>query len=265
MGMRSDQDIVAEDDGVPRPAADHGVLHHDAAGADADLPILGGEHGPEQHAGIRPDAHRAADDRRGRDISTRMDLRDAAAVLNQHAPSLPGPGPLADPPEHPPPPAPAQQPSRPHPGFPAVPAVDAHARVPQKASAQAVTPAMAAMTNGSHVQILHTLMLLYIRKLYIRKWTRPARQSETTARPTRMRSEDHGTAIPRPTGPSRTGFTGYFSVSPSADYPLRQESASLSTDVTATGKVIGGPGFLSTGAVSTLKTVRRDFWRCWQV
>jgi hypothetical protein len=90
MGMRPDQHIVADDDGVPSPAADHRVLHHDAAGADADLPVFGAQHGPEQHASIRPDAHRAADDRRGRDISTWMDLRDTAAMLDQHAPSLPG-------------------------------------------------------------------------------------------------------------------------------------------------------------------------------
>ena len=64
--MRPDHDIITDDRGVPRPAADHGVLHHDAAGTDADPPVLGAEHGPEQHPGIGLDAHRAAQDRRRR-------------------------------------------------------------------------------------------------------------------------------------------------------------------------------------------------------
>ena len=92
MGMRPDQDIVADDHGMPRPAADHGVLHHDAAGTDADPPVLGGEHGPEQHPGIRPDAHRAAQDRRRRHIRARMDPRDTPAMLDLHPPSLPATG-----------------------------------------------------------------------------------------------------------------------------------------------------------------------------
>jgi hypothetical protein len=36
VGMRPDEDIIADDPGVLRPAADQGVFHHDAAGADAD-------------------------------------------------------------------------------------------------------------------------------------------------------------------------------------------------------------------------------------
>ena len=92
VSMRPDQDIIADDRGVPRPAADHGVLHHDAAGADADPPVLGGEHGPEQHPGIGSDAHRAARDRRRRNIRAGMDLRDTPAMLDQHPPSLPATG-----------------------------------------------------------------------------------------------------------------------------------------------------------------------------
>ena len=90
--MRPDQDVIADDRGVPRPAADHGILHHDAAGTDADPPVLGGEHGPKQHPGLGSDAHRAADHCRGRDIRAGMDLRDAAAMLDQHAPSFPAIG-----------------------------------------------------------------------------------------------------------------------------------------------------------------------------
>jgi hypothetical protein len=68
VGVRPDENIVADDRRVPRAAAYHGVLHDDTAGADADLAILGGEHGAEQDAGVWPDADRAADDCRGRDI-----------------------------------------------------------------------------------------------------------------------------------------------------------------------------------------------------
>jgi hypothetical protein len=56
------------------------------------MPVLGGEHGTEQHPGIRSDAHRAADHRGGRNIRAGMDLRDTAAMLDQHVPSLPATG-----------------------------------------------------------------------------------------------------------------------------------------------------------------------------
>jgi hypothetical protein len=56
-------------------------------------------------------------------------------------------------PEHPPPPPPAYQPLRSHPHpLPAVPAVDAHTRVSQKAVARAVTQAMPAMANSGHAR-----------------------------------------------------------------------------------------------------------------
>ena len=92
VSMRPDQDIITDDRWVPRPAADHGVLHHNAVGTDADPPVLGGEHGPEQHPGIGPDAHRTAQDRRRRDIRAGMDLRDSPAMFDQHPPSLPATG-----------------------------------------------------------------------------------------------------------------------------------------------------------------------------
>src|SRR6266852_3465718 len=38
--------------------------------------------------------------------------------------------------------------------------MDAHARVPQEAFAQAVTPAVAAMANGGHVQVLQDAVVL---------------------------------------------------------------------------------------------------------
>ena len=88
MGMRADQDIIADHDGVPGPAAEHGVLHHDAPRSNADLPVLSGQHGPEQYAGTGPDTHRPAHDRRRRDIRAGIDLRDKAAMLNQHTSQL---------------------------------------------------------------------------------------------------------------------------------------------------------------------------------
>src|ERR1022692_4461139 len=64
-----------------------------------------------------------------------------------------GVGQSPDAPEHSPPPPPAYQPlcSHPHPPA-AVPAVDAHTRVSQKAVAWAVTHAMAAMANSGHAR-----------------------------------------------------------------------------------------------------------------
>jgi hypothetical protein len=82
MGMRADQDIITDDRGVARPATDHCVLHHDASRSDADPPVFGGEHGPEQDAGIGPDAHRPAQDRGRRDIRAGIDLRNTAAMLD---------------------------------------------------------------------------------------------------------------------------------------------------------------------------------------
>jgi len=74
---------------MPGAAADHRVLHHDAPRADADPPVLGGEHGTEQHPGTGPDAHGAADDGGRRDVGGGVDLGDGAAMLNQHGSSLP--------------------------------------------------------------------------------------------------------------------------------------------------------------------------------
>jgi hypothetical protein len=89
MGMRADEDVIADDHGMPGTAPDHGVLHHDAPRAQGDLPVLGGEHGTEQHAGTGTDADGAAQHGRGRDIGAGIDLRGRATMLNQHGSSLP--------------------------------------------------------------------------------------------------------------------------------------------------------------------------------
>ena len=89
MGMRADQDVIADDHGMPGAAADHGVLHHDAPRAQGDLPVLGGEHGTEQHASAGTDAHGAAQHGRRRDIRAGIDFRDRATMFNQHGSSLP--------------------------------------------------------------------------------------------------------------------------------------------------------------------------------
>lgn len=41
MSMRADQDVIADDNGVAGPAADHRVLYHDAPGSQGYLAILG--------------------------------------------------------------------------------------------------------------------------------------------------------------------------------------------------------------------------------
>jgi hypothetical protein len=92
VGVRADKHVVADDRGVPGAAADHRVLHHDAPRAEADLPVLGGEHGAEQHPGAGPDADGAADDRRRRDVGGGIDFGGGTAMLNQHVPSLPAGG-----------------------------------------------------------------------------------------------------------------------------------------------------------------------------
>jgi hypothetical protein len=80
--VRSDQHVVADHRRMPGPPADQGVLHHHRAVTDRDLAVFGGEHGPEQDACTRPDAHRPAQDRRRRDISAGIDLRNTAAMLD---------------------------------------------------------------------------------------------------------------------------------------------------------------------------------------
>ena len=91
VGVRPDQDVVAHDQGMPGAAAQYGVLHHHAVRADLDPTVLGGERRPEQDPGVRPDPDRAAQDGGGGDIGGGMDVRDRAAVLDQHAPTLPAP------------------------------------------------------------------------------------------------------------------------------------------------------------------------------
>ena len=61
--------------------------HHDAAGPQAYLAILGREHGPKQHAGTGP-MRTAPHTTATRHVRTRIDLRNGPTVLNQHAPNL---------------------------------------------------------------------------------------------------------------------------------------------------------------------------------
>jgi hypothetical protein len=89
VGVRADQDVFADDHGVPGTAPDHGVFHDDAPRSDTHLPVLGSENRAEQHPDPRADTYRAADDRRRRDIGAGIDLRDHATMFKQHTPSVP--------------------------------------------------------------------------------------------------------------------------------------------------------------------------------
>jgi hypothetical protein len=84
VGVRTDEHVVADDDGMAGPAADQRVLHDHGAGAHVDLAVLGGQHGTEQDPCVGAEAHRAAEHRRRRDVGARVDLRDVAAMFDQH-------------------------------------------------------------------------------------------------------------------------------------------------------------------------------------
>jgi hypothetical protein len=92
VGVGADQDVIPDEHGMPRPAAYDRVLHHDASRADGDLPVLGGQHGTEQHAGAGAHAHGAAQHGGGRDVRARINLGNRATMLNQHISSLPASG-----------------------------------------------------------------------------------------------------------------------------------------------------------------------------
>ena len=89
VGVRADQDVIPDEHGMPGAAADHRVLHHDAPRADGDLPVLGGEHGTEQHAGAGAHADGAAQHGGGRDVRAGINLGNRATMLNQHVSRLP--------------------------------------------------------------------------------------------------------------------------------------------------------------------------------
>ena len=91
--MRSHEHIVADDRRMPGAPADQGVLHHDAAGADTHLAVLGREHGPEQDTGVRSDVHRAAQHCGGCHVGAGINTRCTAPVLNKHAHRLPATSP----------------------------------------------------------------------------------------------------------------------------------------------------------------------------
>jgi hypothetical protein len=92
VGVGADQDVIPDEHGMPGAAADHRVLHHDAPRADGDLPVLGGEHGAEEHAGAGAHAHGAAQHGGGRDVRAGINLGNRATMLNQHISSLPASG-----------------------------------------------------------------------------------------------------------------------------------------------------------------------------
>jgi len=87
--VRPHQHVIADDARVPGPPAQQRVLHHHAAGADNDLAVFGGKHGPEQDPGLRPDLDRAAQHRGGRDVGAGISPRGVASMLDQHTASLP--------------------------------------------------------------------------------------------------------------------------------------------------------------------------------
>jgi hypothetical protein len=58
---RSDKDGIADPDGVPGSAADHGVLHDDDVGAEPDFPVLGGQDGAVEEAGPFPEGDGATE------------------------------------------------------------------------------------------------------------------------------------------------------------------------------------------------------------
>ena len=55
--VRADEDVVAEPRRVLLAPAHERVLHHHAALADLDRPVLGGQHRAEQDPRVRPDPH----------------------------------------------------------------------------------------------------------------------------------------------------------------------------------------------------------------
>ena len=58
--MRPDQDVIPDDQRVPGPAAQDGVLHHHAPRPHLDGTVFGGEHRTEQDPGVGPDPDRPA-------------------------------------------------------------------------------------------------------------------------------------------------------------------------------------------------------------
>ena len=81
----SHQHVVAEHDGVALAAAQHGVLHHDAALADLDPAALRGQDGAEQDAAVGSDGDVAAHDRGGSHVGRLVHARPLALVLDEHS------------------------------------------------------------------------------------------------------------------------------------------------------------------------------------
>jgi hypothetical protein len=88
VGVRPDQDAVAEPCGMARASAQHGVLHNDAALAQPHRAILGGQDRAEEDAAVWADLDLAAEHGVRRDVGRRVDARTRAIVLDQHGPSL---------------------------------------------------------------------------------------------------------------------------------------------------------------------------------
>src|SRR5690606_25499218 len=84
VSVRADQDGVADDGRVPRPAADEGVLHHDHDVADAYLAVLRGEYGAVQDPSPLAQRDGTAYDGGRRDVCGAGHDRPGAAVFDQH-------------------------------------------------------------------------------------------------------------------------------------------------------------------------------------
>jgi hypothetical protein len=86
--VRADQDRVAEDDRVVRPAPHQRALHDHDLGAGADLAVLRGQDGAVQHARPLTEHDRATQHRRRRDIGRFRNHGSPAAMFEQHCRSL---------------------------------------------------------------------------------------------------------------------------------------------------------------------------------
>src|SRR5215510_7209701 len=71
-----------------RRAAQHGLFHDHAVGANPDGAAVGGQHGAVQHATARSHPHLAAEHRGRRDVGRRIYRRDCVTVSYLHRPTV---------------------------------------------------------------------------------------------------------------------------------------------------------------------------------
>jgi hypothetical protein len=87
--LRADQDVIADRHGMAAGAADHGVLHDDAARTELDWPAFRRQDRAEADTGLRAAGYIAADHCRRRDAGRGVNAWALALVFDEH-----GAGPL---------------------------------------------------------------------------------------------------------------------------------------------------------------------------